>query len=43
MHAVTVPYDIAQEHIEGERLEKVVNTIIFFTAINNSFYSHTDW
>ena len=28
---------------EGQRLERAVNTIIFFIAINKSYSSHTEW
>ena len=34
----------AQELVRAmQRLERVVNTIIFFIAINNNYYSYTDW
>ena len=46
MHAITIPYDkihVCVHAQEGQRLERVANTIICFTAINNSYYSHTNW
>ena len=33
----------AQEFMEGQRLERAAKTIIFFIAINNRYYSHTEW
>ena len=52
MHAIMMIHIIMVQVIvysytgarEGQRLERAVNTIIFFIAINKSYYySYTDW
>ena len=45
MHAITIPYDMIHGTgaLEGQRVERMLDTITFFTAINNTYYSHTDW
>ena len=46
MHAIIIPYNIIHYVYtaaqECRRPERAANTLIFFTAINNRYSSHTD-
>ena len=50
MHAITIPYDnyyyrcmYTQELMRAKGLKERPTHLSFFTDINNSYYSHTDW
>ena len=49
MHALTIPYDTihnytyAQELVRAKGLKEWQTLLSLFIAINNNYYSHTDW